>query len=170
MSLIDLILERQIILISVTAALIPLALALLLVIVRRFQRYRVHRAERRQAAQEEAVRVAVAAEMSRRDAEGAIEEEPDDLASAPAMPFSLPAPAPTASMPPPPAPVAAPTGSGGGASGGGDIQSVLSTVFVDEETSKRHETLLHEAQPIDTAELAELANRIAGSLRQNNPS
>lgn len=171
MSLFNLILENQRIMLALGAALTPLVLALVLWFALSVRRFAAAQAARR-AARREARFLA----MHRPPAE-AQEQDPSD------EPQAIPAAdhAPVAVPRPRPAQAAALVGSESvedekdeqttdeAAEGGGEVvssamQDLLDSVFGDEEYTNRFEHLMDELDDIQAADLARLSDEIAAQL------
>ena len=157
MSLLDLIFEQKIIVISVLAALIPLCTALVLLTIRGIRRMLRRRAERR-IARENAAAEAIA--LQRAEAEQAATAASSVQAAAvtkpemrPHKPEAQPAKEETPSAPP------------DGEQQSDEMQSLLASVFGDVEEDGRFEALLRGAEPVNIDDLVELSQTVAGQLR-----
>src|SRR5690606_1653579 len=154
MSLLDLIIDQKIILIGLLAALLPVAAALLLMIVkgfRRLVRQRVRRIPQKDAAS--------AKDMARQTAE----PEPHySVQSTAATPLSKTHAQQPAASPVPGAEAAQPQARDSEVSD--QIQSLLASVFSDETADKRYSVLLRHTTPIEIKELAARCQAVADQL------
>ncbi len=173
MSLTEMIFGNQLVLLSLVLALSPLVLALAFLMIARLRKRRVQRAQAALAA----------AVVAAAEAEAAAAAPPESLAQTAAFAASqaqkgvahTTAPATPAAAKPsllaakPPDTPAQPEQKPGEAAEGGAIESLLSDVFADEQTSNRAATLLKDRQPVPIDDLlaltAEVADKLAGARR-----
>lgn len=176
MSILEVVLQQKIILITLIFALVPLLAAIALWLLPRLRRSRIQR--QRRAAEVKATAVAAAANAPERAAETLPVKSPLPTAAAahpaqstvppqanPSTPAGQPQPAPqqtgAAAPAAPPTPETPAEQSGQPASSG--LNDLLS-VFDDDENSGQREALLKGLNPVDMAELAALSQQIAAEL------
>ncbi|MBZ0275984.1 MAG: hypothetical protein K8I60_07565 [Anaerolineae bacterium] len=174
MSILEVVLQQKIILITLIFALVPLLAAIALWLLPRLRRSRIQR--QRRAAEVKAAAVAAAANAPERAAETLPVKSPLPTAAAahpaqstvppqanPSTPAGQPAPQQTGAAAPaaPPTPETPTEQSGQPASSG--LNDLLS-VFDDDENSGQREALLKGLNPVDMAELAALSQQIAAEL------
>lgn len=166
MSLVDLLLEQKIIVISIIAALIPLLLAAGFMVRKRVLHMLSQRAKKRAAQQAEVeARQAAEAIMQSTRSEAAVSQpEPTAPAeNAPQKEADKPAEETAKALA-----EAAKSETSDQNQSSDEIQSLLSSVFADEETDERRAMLLEGTTPIEIGELAQLCHAVAGQLRANS--
>lgn len=178
MSILEVVLQQKIILITLIFALVPLLAAIVLWLLPRLRQRRIQR--QRRAAEAKAAAVAAAANVPERAAKTLPVKSPlpTTAAANPAHPAATPQASPSApaGQPQPApqqagaaAPAATPTPetpaeqSGQPASSG--LNDLLS-VFDDDENNGQREALLKGLNPVDMAELAALSHQIAAELHE----
>ncbi|MBZ0301538.1 MAG: hypothetical protein K8J31_17460 [Anaerolineae bacterium] len=163
MSLIDLILEQKLIVISVAAALIPLFVAIVLILRKRVRRMVKQRALTRA---EKALQVAAIARS------GAVSADQLDAMAleahqqvVPEVSVQAPASPPSAATPANPVQAeAAPAQKPDQEQPAGAMQSLLSSVFGEGAVDHHRDVLLQKTETIDMAELAAFCSAVADQL------
>lgn len=161
MSILDLILGHQIILILIGSALAMLLAALLIMLKNHLQTLSTQHAEHR-AERAHALALAIKAEVER---EAEAEKVMLAVAAKAAVKTPLPTPVPTpaAAVGATDAP-ATPEAQAATETMSGAMQDILSSVFADEESASHPEALLDGLKDIETTDLLILANRLAAQL------
>lgn len=175
MSILEVVLQQKIILITLVFALVPLLAAIALWMLPRLRRSRIQR--QRRVAEAKAAAVAAAANAPERAAETLpVKSALPTAASQPAQPAATPQASPStpAGQPQPApqqagaaAPAATPTPETPAEQPGQPASSGLTdllSVFDDDENSGKREALLKGLNPVDMAELAALSQQIAAEL------
>ncbi len=171
MSLIDMILEQRLILVSIGAVLVPLLLAVVLWLAVKFRAASVKRARRKALRQEARAAASVSAAESQLDAAPAKLQPAQPRKAAQAVqPLASQAQAKSA-------PVVQTTAMTNETSSSESrdnpvstaMQDILSTVFSDEEKMARYEVLLSGLDNVPASELAMLCDRVAEGLRAHHP-
>lgn len=164
MSLFDLILEQQIILVSIILALVPLLAALILLVLSRMRKLRARRAAEKQAD------LAAAKQSGRRRRRGAaavseIAVEPQPVGAAAAYEASTEAyDEDEEDEEDPEAEEDEEGGIDPESLVASEMQSLLEDVFFDEEAFARYEVLLDGKDNVDIQALASLAEEVAAQL------
>ena len=187
MSLINMILSQQIVVISLGLALLLMAVAILLTVMGRLRQYNVKRAHRRtqRKANQEAERQALTAfRLSQEQArtQGQDIDEPSELArQGIAQPAAKPAKhsstTPTTTATPSVIPAAqegavvlttdttAQPAAHAEPGPSDEMQSILASVFVDDELLARYDVLLRGLNETSISELLALSEKVAGNLK-----
>jgi hypothetical protein len=162
MSLLDLILEQKIIVISVVIAIIPLLIAAGYMVQKSIRQMLSQRKQRQAAQHTRQMAVAVAGSVTQSDlleelqpAEAQTSQQ--EAAQATANPTAAVVVQPAAGQPEQEKP--------GQEQAANQIQSLLTSVFADDGSEERNEVLLRGTQPIDIRDLALFCQSVAGRLR-----
>lgn len=156
MSLLDLILEKQIVVMSIGFALIPLLLAVLLVAGRRLRR--VIAAYKQRRAEATLLKAAQQEEQRQRKQQRASARQVVTLEEEVAVPVVPKAKSPVQEVPQEEAQKEEETLSP-------EMQDILSSVFGDEESSAQYEILLADLGDVEIDDLLVLCNEVAGQLQ-----
>jgi hypothetical protein len=167
MTLVELIVSKKLILLSIGLAIAPLLAAVTLIVVSRLKQNAARRARvrRAQAAARQAV-IASAQQQANASPEPAAPLQAQS--TTPAGVQSTDRPARTSPVPPEQSqeqPPEADNASEQAAPESPEMQDILSSVFADDEDSAHYEALLEGLDDIDVSELATMCNEIAHQMR-----